>query len=140
VRPEASPPARRRARFPLARHRLGRADFARVYAEGRRARGASFTAIVLPNGRDVTRLGLSVSKKHARRAVDRNRTRRILREAFRLSLAELPPGLDVVLVANAPGRAPALADARAALLALVARALARPPRGARPAPPPGGTP
>jgi ribonuclease P protein component len=120
-------------RFRLARHRLQRSDFLRVYKQGRRAQGADFAVVVHANGLDRSRLGLSVSKKIARRAVDRNRVRRILREAFRLSLAELPRGLDVVLVATASGRAPRLAEARVALLAQVERALRKPPRGeARP--------
>lgn len=126
--PPVPPVPKVRARFPLARHRLQRADFVRVYKLGRRAQGDSFAVVVLENGLARTRMGLSVSRKVARRAVDRNRVRRILREAFRLSLAALPQGIDVVLVALPAGRAPALADARLALLALVERALRKPPR------------
>jgi ribonuclease P protein component len=119
-----------RRRFSLARHRLKSGDFARVYRSGRRAQGGSFAVVVLENGRGHSRLGLSVSKRHARSAVARNRVRRVLREAFRLSLDALPAGLDVVLVATAPGLAPRLAETRAELVHLVERARAKRPRRA----------
>jgi ribonuclease P protein component len=114
--------------MPLARHRMQRSDFVRAYAQGRRARGGSFSVVVLENGLPHARLGLSVSKRNARQAVHRNRVRRVFREAFRLALAELPPGIDVVMVATEPGLRPRLAETRTTLLALVARALAKPAR------------
>ncbi|MFN0010554.1 MAG: ribonuclease P protein component [Phycisphaerales bacterium] len=43
-----------------------------------------------------TRLGLSVGKRVGN-AVERNRVKRLLREAFRLSQRELPPGLDLIV-------------------------------------------
>lgn len=44
-----------------------------------------------------TRFGLSVSRKHGN-AVKRNRIKRLLREAFRLSQHDLPAGLDLILI------------------------------------------
>jgi ribonuclease P protein component len=117
-----------RARFSLARHRLKRADFLRVYRQGRRAQGRTFAVVVLENERDHARLGLSVAKKVARRAVDRNRLRRVLREAFRLERERLPRDLDVVIVATAVGVRVRLVEARAELLELVQRARDKPPR------------
>lgn len=114
-----------------------RADFQRLYERGRRARCALFTVVVLENELGRARLGLSVSKRNLRRAVDRNRVRRILREAFRLELANLPAGVDVIVI-SAPlpkvsgrGARLELAAARAELVRLVARALAKPARAAK---------
>jgi ribonuclease P protein component len=110
-----------RQRFSLARHRMRGGDFSRAYAAGGRAHGSGLTLVVHETGLPVARLGLSVSKKRARRAVQRNRIRRLFREAFRLELAGLPPGLDVVMIATR-GEGFDLARVRAELARLVPRA------------------
>lgn len=46
------------------------------------------------------RLGLAISRKHARRAVDRNRIKRIAREAFRVRRQQLPP-VDIIVLSRA---------------------------------------
>jgi len=46
-----------------------------------------------------SRLGLAISKKNAKRAVDRNRIKRIIRESFRKNLQKLPP-IDLVVMAK----------------------------------------
>lgn len=51
----------------------------------------------LENDEGLSRLGLSVSRKVGG-AVVRNRWKRVLREAFRLNVARLPPGIDFVIV------------------------------------------
>ncbi len=117
--------ARRRFRLPLRRHRLRTGDFRRVYAEGSRARGAVLMVAVRPNGCEHSRLGLSIGKKVWKKAVQRNRVRRVFREAFRLSLPELPAGIDVVLMAASPGLVPELEATRRELVVLCAKALRR---------------
>ncbi len=50
---------------------------------------------------DLARLGLAVAKKHVRRAVDRNRIKRLVRESFRQHQPQLK-GLDLVVLVK-PG-------------------------------------
>ena len=112
-------------RFPRV-HRISRSgDFSRIYREGSRARGGLMTVVVLPNGTPHTRLGLSVGKRCWRKAVKRNRVRRVFREAFRTALPELPPGLDVVVIASEPEVAPTLEGASQELVRMAAKALRR---------------
>jgi ribonuclease P protein component, eubacterial len=51
------------------------------------------------NGRQLNRLGITASKKIGN-AVQRNRARRVIREAYRLLESEVPVGLDIVMVAR----------------------------------------
>jgi ribonuclease P protein component len=53
-----------------------------------------------PNQFSYARLGIIAGKQHLRRAVDRNRVRRIIRESFRQSMANLQ-GLDLVVMIRA---------------------------------------
>lgn len=115
----ASPP---RLRFPRRARMRRRRDFERAYREGGRARADALLVVVCENGTDQTRLGLSVGRAVHRRAVQRNRVRRVFREAFRLSLSELAPGLDVVMIPARKGLDPRLEDVRAELLRLVPKA------------------
>lgn len=91
-------------------------DFQRAFDRRRSASNESLIVYGVENGLDYTRLGISVSKKKIRRAADRNRAKRLIREAFRLSKAELPVGIDLVVVPR--GSPFAFSDARRALPAL----------------------
>ncbi|MDQ3749821.1 MAG: ribonuclease P protein component [Acidobacteriota bacterium] len=64
-------------------------EFRRVYAEGKRFEGRFVTIFIMPSGGEFQRIGITASKKAIGNAVQRNRAKRMLREAFRLSRTEL---------------------------------------------------
>jgi ribonuclease P protein component len=72
------------------------AEFKQVYAAGKRLGNEYFTVNAQANGLTCARLGMSIAARIVRRAVDRNRVRRLIRESFRVHQRTLP-ALDIVI-------------------------------------------
>lgn len=97
-------------RFPKSLRIRKRAEYLEIQGTGTAVHGRLFVGIVrVVPGRPGARLGITTAKKVGT-AVVRNRTRRLVREAFRRDRALLPDGVDLVLVAK---RAVAGCDAAA---------------------------
>jgi len=83
------------------RNRLSRSrDFDAVYRHGRSVSTRFLVLYWFPrDDEDEPRLGIAVPKGSGS-AVDRNRVKRRLREAWRERLPQVPPGRDYVLIAR----------------------------------------
>lgn len=75
-------------------------QFTEVFRNSRRSTDAFFTVRAHYTNRGTSRLGLAISKKHARHAVTRNRLKRQAREQFRLKRHHLAVA-DYVIVNHA---------------------------------------
>lgn len=73
-------------------------DFRRAFERRRSVSDAFLIIHGVENGLDHARLGIAVPRKRVRAASARNRLKRVIREAFRLSKAELPAGIDLIVL------------------------------------------
>jgi ribonuclease P protein component len=77
---------------------LKRADFVTLKRRGKRGYAKGFIIITTPNRGNITRLGITVSKRVGN-AAKRNRLKRLIREFFRLHKNAMPKGYDIMIVA-----------------------------------------
>jgi ribonuclease P protein component len=103
--------------FRKSEHLRRPAEFRRVYDRQCSLADGWLVVYACENELPHSRLGMSVSRKVGK-ATQRNRLRRLYREAFRLTRQDLPTGLDLVLI---PRRSeePTLAELQRSLAHLV---------------------
>ncbi len=75
-------------------------DFQRVFDAGRSIAGKTMVIWAAPAEGGGSRMGVVASKRTFRRAVDRNRAKRLIREAFRKERCRLCVDGDLVIVAR----------------------------------------
>ena len=74
-------------------------DFRRLYARGRSASSDCLVVYTMRNKFGAGRLGITAGTKLGC-AVQRNRVKRLIREAYRLHRDEFRPNMDIVVVAR----------------------------------------
>jgi ribonuclease P protein component len=76
------------------------AQFKSVFSNPIKASSAEITLLAIPNSEQHPRLGLTVAKRFVKRANQRNRIKRVIRDSFRLHQHDIPSIDIVVLVRN----------------------------------------
>jgi ribonuclease P protein component len=74
-------------------------DFRRMYARGKVYTNPALVTYVMKNRAGICRIGITTSKKTGN-AVERNRSKRIIREAFRAIRGEVVGSYDFVFVSR----------------------------------------
>jgi ribonuclease P protein component len=85
--------------FPYRVRIVRTSDYRAIYKIGKKIYSKRFILFVRKNSVGCSRIGLTVSRKVGG-AVIRNRIKRLFREIFRKSLAEIPNQLDIVVNAK----------------------------------------
>lgn len=93
-------------------------EFRRVYARGKSRVSSALVIYYLKNRMGRNRVGITTSKKIGN-AVERNRSRRVLKEGFRAVMPRIKTGYDFVLVARSKTKHLKSTDISAALLSLL---------------------
>ena len=86
-------------RFTRQQRLVQSVDFERVFHKPERRSDKYFTILYISNDQDAGRLGLAIAKKRVKRATDRNRIKRIVRESFRHHQIPLS-GKDIIVLAQ----------------------------------------
>ncbi|MDP3804586.1 MAG: ribonuclease P protein component [Candidatus Omnitrophota bacterium] len=73
-------------------------DFRKVYKDGRSYKAGFVVLRLLPNAASTNRIGFSISAKSIKRALRRNRIKRLFREVYRRNKKILKKGFDIVFV------------------------------------------
>jgi ribonuclease P protein component len=111
--------------FPKTARLLNARDYKSVFDNSRyKVSSKEFLFLATASQGIRPRLGLVIAKKHINRAANRNRVKRLLREAFRTSQADLPL-LDIVVLARKDADRLTPAELRAVIDRLLADLITR---------------
>lgn len=77
-----------------------KATISKLLDQGVRWRQGFFRFCAIQDGRDPSSFGILIGRKAYRRAVDRNRIKRLVREAWRLHETDIEPGWNILILPN----------------------------------------
>ena len=106
--------------FPKTHRLLKRKDFEKVQRNRVRLYGRVVMLELLSQSDALTKMGVVATKKYGK-SHDRNRFKRCVREAFRLSYPSLPKGYHIVIRPKRPSVYPKTAEIKADLLHLLSK-------------------
>ena len=95
-------------------------EFRTVYRRGKSVANRFLVLYKYKNGKDINRLGISVSKKVGNSVV-RHRLTRLIRESYRLNEAEFENSLDIVVVARPQAKNRTYQEIESALMHLAGK-------------------
>jgi len=90
--------------LPLKNRLKKKKDFQKVFQRGKGIKEKFLTLRWSINNLKISRFGIVISQKVSKKAVLRNKLRRILKEKIKLNLPHLKEGIDVIIIVN-PGAA-----------------------------------
>ena len=88
--------------LPKKERLLKQQQFKIVFRNGRRLRHKDRLLVFCENKLNINRIGFIVPKDALKLSTERNRIKRLLREAYRLNKAKLKTGFDIILCAYKP--------------------------------------
>ena len=97
-------------------------DIERVLKNGKRFSEGFLVIKTLPNGLDKTRFAFIASQKFSKKAVERNKIRRQLRETTRQNLERIKKGMDVIVWAVLADEGRAVKEARVVMERVLSKA------------------
>ncbi len=97
-------------------------DFQRVRQQGRTVASRLLMLAWTPNNQAQVRVGFVVSKRISKHAVERNYIKRLLSEAIRVYLDDLPKGWDIVFHARQQAQSADLQTLKQEMSTLLRRA------------------
>jgi len=110
--------------FPRSLRLLTAADYACVFKKNQRFSDRYWTILVHSDKKQPSRLGLAIAKKRAKRAVDRNKIKRIARESFRAHQHQLM-GVQLVVMNRDAATKESMAGLRRSMDSLCRKIIAK---------------
>ncbi|MDO8503737.1 MAG: ribonuclease P protein component [bacterium] len=86
--------------FPRENRLTEKSDFAKVLKEGRIFGGVLLSLAVYKGEGSFPKIGFIVSNKISKKAVERNRLKRLIRQGIRLHLSDIKDGMYLVFLAK----------------------------------------